>query len=111
MIFEAGGAAATVLSWSPPTTRTDGSAYGAPQHAGYELGVNSSGTYESRVSVPAAFDVTTWSLNDLNITDAGDYDVALRAVDTSGNVSAWSNSTTFTARFAPPSAPTNFTIG
>lgn len=111
MIFETGGRAATILSWSPPTTRTDGSVYDAPQHAGYELGVNSGGTFESRVSVPAAFGVTTWALDDLNITAAGDYEVALRAVDTAGNASAWSNPTVFTARLAPPSAPTNFTIG
>lgn len=110
MIFYKDGVQASSLSWDAPTTRTDGTAYGAESHAGYELGVNRNGEFTPWVSVPAAYDVTSWPLDELNISTPGTYEVALRTVDTGGLTSAWSNPLVFTAQLALPNPPTNLTI-
>lgn len=112
MLYTRNGIAATSVSWDAPTSRTDGTLYDASQHAGYELGMSDPaaavGEFQPWVSVPAAYDVTDWPLNELNITAPGTYELALRTVDRGGLVSPWSNAIVITAEYAPPNAPTGF---
>lgn len=110
MIFYRNGELATTLRWVAPTTRADETSYGASSHAGYELGVNRNGAFTAWVSVPAAYDTTAWPLNELNITEPGEYEIALRTVDTGGLTSAWSSPLVFTAQLAQPNPPTNLSL-
>jgi len=100
---------ATHLQWDAPTARTDGTPYGAADHAGYVLGIADAtvtGGFREHVSVPAAYDVTEWPLDQLNITDPGIYMISLATVDVNGLRSAWADPFSFTASYAPPSPPT-----
>ncbi len=114
MIFKKNNVVATKIQWTAPTVREDGSTYSAAQHAGYELGVsdpaNPTDGFAPFVSVPAAYNVTEWLLNNLNIGESDTYEVALRTVDTDGLTSAWSNSMVFTAENARPNAPDGFNV-
>lgn len=114
MIFKKNGVIATKIQWVAPTSRVDGSAYSAAQHAGYELGVsdpaNTTEGFAPFVSVPAAYNATEWPLDNLNIGEPDTYEVALRTVDTSGLTSAWSSPIVFTAEIASPNAPTGFDV-
>lgn len=114
MIYERNGEVVTRLRWDAPTTRTDGALYDAAQHAGYELGVsdpaNPDDGFRSWVSVPAAYDVTEWPLDQLNITEPGQYEVALRTVDAGGLTSDWSTPLVYAARLAAPNAPTGLSV-
>lgn len=114
MIFTRNGEVATHLNWSAPTTRTDGSAYGDADHAGYELGISDPGNpadgFSPWVSVPAAYAVTTWPLDELNMYEPGDYEIALRTVDKQGGTSEWSSPLTFAARLAAPNPPAGLSV-
>jgi hypothetical protein len=111
MIFTKDGVERTSISWVAPTQRVDGTAYGASDHAGYELGVaDVTGNIQPWVSVPAGYDVTEWPLNELNINDEGAHTIALRTVDAGGRVSSWSTALVFTARVAAPNAPAAFAL-
>jgi hypothetical protein len=111
MIFKKNGVEATKIQWVAPTEREDGSAYGATEHAGYELGTTDDlGVIHPWVSVPAAYDITEWPLDQLNISAEGEHTVALRTVDTGGRVSEWSAPVVFTVETAKPNAPTGFAV-
>jgi len=112
VIFIKNGVITTEISWEAPTERTDGAAYTAVDHAGYELGVaNAQGVFQPWVSVPAAYHITSWPLNHLNITTEGQHAVALRTVDTGGRVSVWSNPLLLTAMaVAAPNSPTDLSV-
>ena len=114
MIFTRNGQVVTRMNWAAPTARADGSNYGAAEHAGYELGVSNpddpADGFRPFVSVPAAYAVTSWALADLNMIEAGDYEVALRAVDTGGRTGAWSNPLLFNADLAAPAAPVGLSV-
>jgi hypothetical protein len=110
MIYYKNGVAVNSIQWAPPTTRTDGSAYGADDHAGYELGVGNDGIYEPWVSVPASYDITEWPVDQLNMNDEGDYQIVLRTVDTGGRVSEWSAPVNFTVTLADPNPPTGLDV-
>jgi len=111
MIFEKSGVLATDINWTAPTARTDGDAYGAADHAGYELGISDgAGGYSPWVSVPAAYDVTSWPLNQLNLSTEGDHEVVLRTIDNGGRQSAWSTGVVFTVSLASPNAPTGVDV-
>lgn len=114
MRFYNGNTPATRIRWTAPTTREDGSAYAASTHRGYVLGVSDPGNpndgIRAHVSVPAAYDVSEWPLDQLNITEPGDYEAALATVDSDGQQGAWSSPFAFEARLAPPSPPTGLTV-
>jgi hypothetical protein len=100
---------ATQISWTPPTEYTDGSAYGSSDHAGYELGVLRDGQIQPHISVPATYDVTSWPLNELNLVEYGDHEIALRTVTQNSIVSAWSTTIVVENRDErEPTAPVNF---
>ena len=110
MIYFKDGVQKTQIEWVAPTKRTDGSAYGDADHAGYELGVGSNGAYEPWVAVPAAYNITSWPVGQLNLNDEGDYEVVLRTVDKGRRVSAWSAPANFTVTLADPQAPAGLVV-
>jgi hypothetical protein len=111
MIYLKEGVPVTDLHWAAPTSRTDGSAYGTSDHKGYELGVEDiNGNISPWVGVPAAYEITSWPLSQLNMDEEGIHAVALRTVDSGDRVSEWSASVTFVAEVAPPKSPTGMAI-
>jgi len=114
MIFTKDGNTAVSFKWVAPTKRTDGTAYGTADHAGYELGVsdpaNSTDGFSPFVNVPAAYDITEWPLANLGIAEEGTYEVALRTVDKGGRTSKWSSPLVFDVGLANPNEPTGFGV-
>lgn len=104
------GDVATQISWTAPSEQADGTAYGDAEHAGYELGVIRDEGITPHVSVPAAYAVTDWPLDQLELDTEGQHEVALRTVDTDGRTSAWSASVLFTSELAGPNAPTGLLV-
>jgi len=85
MIYKRNNIEVTEISWIAPTEREDATPYTAAEHAGYELGVSvNGGGYTPWVDVPAAYDVTSWPLNELNLDDEGIYEIAMRTLDING---------------------------
>ena len=92
-------AATASLSWTAPTTHTDGTAL--TNLAGYKLCTGTtSGSYSQVLDVGK---VTSYSLTSLN--DATTYYFAVTAYDTAGNTSGYSNQATFTTATLPPPNP------
>lgn len=108
MMMFAGGAAAEILSWSPPTTREDGTPMDpATELAPYELICGDKVT-----SIPAAgtgeqeFEVTKYQI----LPAYGDTECFMVAIDTDGLRSTESNRVTITWLQSAPMAPTNLII-
>ena len=101
----------TVLRWTDPTARTDGSAFGASDFRAYELGVSSDGTPTNAVSLlalPTAFGVgqspIPSAVSDNRNTPQW---LHLRTVDTNNLTSVWT--TGLEVLFSsPPLAPAGF---
>lgn len=114
MIFSVNGQSRTRFGWNPPTTREDGTGYGAADHHGYEIGLsdpnNPDDGFRPHVGIPAGYDVTAWPLAELNIEQPGTYELALRTIDRDMRPSRWSAPFTFAADLAPPSPPTDMQL-
>ena len=96
---------ATTLSWTGPTTYTDGRPYGAADHGGYDVEVNGL----PAVSVPVAWNVAntySFPISDLPNIRQGTNAVRLRTVAANGQVSEWTAAVTF-PYLSVPMAPTN----
>jgi hypothetical protein len=105
------GEIATGISWTPPRTRKDGTPYLPGEHKGYTVGrADADGVIKPFVSIPATFDVNTWSLDELNITEPGNYTIALATVDSTDHESDFSNTVNFIAAWALPNAPTGLNV-
>lgn len=88
------------FSWTQPTQNTDGSALAPSDIAGYRLECAGQVT----VNFPGA--VSTGTRN----YGPGTYTCTLRTEHINGNVSAVSNSVTFTVLQPTPSPPTGFSV-
>jgi len=89
-------AASASLSWTPPSTHTDGTAM--TNLAGYKLYTGTtSGNYSQNVDVG---NVTSYSLSSLS--DSTTYYFAVVAYDAAGDVSGYSNQATYTTPTPPP---------
>jgi hypothetical protein len=76
-----------VLSWSIPTTRSNGSPLTMAELAGYEIYVLSESTGQSSVVTVSSGATTTYTVSGLA---AGTYYFSMAAKDTAGNLSALS---------------------
>jgi hypothetical protein len=76
-----------VLSWSIPTTRSNGSPLTMAELAGYEIYVLSESTGQSSVVTVSSGSTTTYTVSGLA---AGTYYFSMAAKDTAGNLSALS---------------------
>ncbi len=102
----------TMMSWTDPTTNTDGSPIAAGEITGYLLGLrnvaapgSAPGTYPITAAVPAGD--TTAPLSMFGTLKPGDYAAAAQA--NGPNDSAWSAEALFT--IAPiPAPPTGFSV-
>jgi hypothetical protein len=89
-------AAQAVLSWSAPTTNTDGTPI--KSLSGYKVFLGTaSGNYSQNVNVG---NVNSYTV--ANLTDGTTYYFAVTAYDASGNASGYSNQATYTTLSAPP---------
>lgn len=108
------GNVATALSWNAVTTRVDGTPFGKNDFGGYELGTSNPEVPDDPVtpwvSIPAAWDSTTFPLSELPLTDEGTWEVSLRVTDKSGQSSGWSAPVVFIVSLAQPSAPTGLSV-
>lgn len=102
------------ITWTNPTARIDGSAYGQADNAGYELAIAAGASpppVTGQVSIPVAwgtsFDIST--LAAYQALAGGAYEFFLRVVDKAGVVSEWSNAAPFSIA-RPPMAPTNLAV-
>lgn len=110
MFRDKNGKELSAIQWMGPTERTDGTAYGAEDHAGYELGVYDVvlTDYKGWVTIPDAYQVNEWPLSELNLNEKGSYSIALRTVDKGGRVSVWSDPLYIEVTDARPKQPTGF---
>ena len=91
-------AAQASLSWTAPTTNTDGTPI--TNLSGYQLYTGTvSGSYSQNINVG---NVTSYSLSNLN--DATTYYFAVTANDAAGDVSGYSNQATYTTPAVPPAS-------
>jgi len=91
-------AASVALSWTPPTTYTDGTSI--TSLGGYKVYTGTtSGSYSQNVDVG---NVTSYTVS--NLKDSTAYYFAVTAYDTTGNLSSYSSQATFTTPTPPPPA-------
>ena len=89
-------AAQAALSWTAPTTNTDGTAISGLK--GYKVYTGTaSGSYSQNVDVG---NVTSYTNS--NLTDGTTYYFAVTAYDSTGNASGYSNQATYTTAAVPP---------
>lgn len=84
----------TKLSWVPPSKYVDGSAFGATDFAGYELGYRplaSTTPFTGAVAIPVAFNITSVDLATLTLPQNTDLELAMRTLAKNGQASDWSN--------------------
>lgn len=93
------GAAEKTFSWTAPTAYTDGTALPAAQISGYRL------TCGATV-VPIAGAVTTFKRD----FAPGSYSCSLQTIATNGQISAASNTATFTVPQLVPNAATGLSV-
>lgn len=96
-----------VLTWTNPTTNTDGSAMPQSEFAGYQISFDG----DAAVSIPLAFG-TTFDMGSLAAYEAlksGAHTVSLAVVSNAGIVGAASNAASFSVA-GTPSAPTGLTV-
>lgn len=96
------------LSWTNPTTNTDGTAYNAStDNAGYTLQLDGVGT----VSIPLVFGTTfdMYTLDAFQALKAGLHTASLQVVSKQGVASDFSSAATFSVA-GKPSAPTNLVV-
>lgn len=107
-LFMAGSAAATTLSWEPPTTRADGQPLDpATELAEYRLYCADLAV----VPIPAATAIGSYEVDKTEIFPGyGAYDCALTAVDLEGLESVRSNIVAIPWDPVEPNAPTNLLI-
>jgi len=100
----------TTFTWVDPTLNTDGSAIGATEITGYQIGIGTvTDVYSILCPAVAASAVTETLAATGEVLVPGSYFVAVRAV-TASAVSAWSNQGTFVVAVPVPNAPTGFTV-
>ena len=95
------------MTWTNPTTNTDGTPYLQADNAGYELAIDS----QPAVSIPLAYG-TSFDLNALNAfadLKSGLHTIALRVVSKQGVASDFSAPLTFPV-VGTPMAPTNLAL-
>jgi hypothetical protein len=99
------------VSWTDPTTNTDGSAVTSGEIAGYIVGAGtSSGAYTSQANVtgPTATSVALSALSPV-LTYGSTYYLAVKS--TGSAPGTWSNEIQFTVAQPTVSAPTNPSVG
>lgn len=101
----------TVLRWTDPTARTDGSAFGASQFRAYELGASPDGSpaaASALLSLPTAFGVGQSPIPTAVSDNRNQIQwLHLRTIDTNNLMSDWTNGVE--VLFAsPPLAPAGF---
>lgn len=100
------------LRWTDPTTRTDGSGFGASDFRAYELGISPAGdptgTVTALLALPTAFGVGQSPIPNLVADNRNTPQwLHLRTIDNNNLMSAWSNGVE--VLFAsPPLAPAAF---
>ncbi len=100
---------AKMITWTNPSQREDGKAYGANDNKGYELAIYAAGGEPATngVSIPGSWE-TSFDISTLQVyedLEYGEYRVALRVVDKNDLYSPWSNAEPFTIDPAAPQAP------
>lgn len=99
----------SVLSWTDPTTESNGSPLPAGDVANYNIHIGTStGVYSKVVSLPST-NTTSCLVSQLSLAD-GNWYAVVTAVDVAGNESAYSNEINFTLDSIAPSAPTGLQI-
>lgn len=104
------------VTWTPPTTNTDGSALTTGEVTGYIVGLRSTtvpgnvaGTYPIQ-SPPTAADAVTEALSAITANLKSDsYAVAVQTQSTDGP-SAWSAEVLFTGALPVPNAPSDISV-
>ena len=101
----------TTLRWTDPTTRTDGSAFGAADFRAYELGASPDGSLTGAtplLSLPTAFGVGQSPIPTA-VSDARNTPqwLHLRTVDANNLTSVWSTGVEVLFS-SPPLAPAGF---
>lgn len=100
----------TKLTWTGPTTYTDGTPYGAADHAGYEISING----QPAVAVPVAYQVSNqyeFDIALLGVVSYGTYSVTMRTVAANGQRSVPTNPVTFRIDdLRTPNPPTNLAV-
>lgn len=99
--------APVVIEWDRPTERLDGTPISAEEISGYELGCSvEPGTYDdARLPVPGGEAQQHETSRADFLPGYGDYHCALRAIDTDGRASPWSNEIQLSWTPAAPGAP------
>jgi hypothetical protein len=95
------------LTWTNPTTNTDGTPYGAADNAGYEIALDSVGAVGIPLAYGTSFDLG--SLAAFTSLKSGLHSLALRVVSKQGVTSEFSAAVTFPV-IGTPMAPTNLAM-
>lgn len=97
-----------MISWTGPTTYTDGLPYGQSDHGGYEVEVNDTGLF----AVPVGWNVNNtyeFPVKDLPGLKQGTNSVRMRTVAANGQVSDWTGVVTF-PYLSIPNPPVNLAV-
>lgn len=106
-MFLYGGEEVTELRWNAPDTREDGSRYDPKEHDKYQLGVSTNtGDIKVHTDIPAGYIIESWPLDMLKLKELGTYNLTIRAVDTNGYNSEWSDCIKIEVVQDCPKAPT-----
>lgn len=95
------------VSWTNPTTYTDGSTYAQTDNAGYTLQLDSTPSISIPLAWGTSFDLTT--LSAYTSLKKGSHTVSVAAVSKDGIPSAFGTPATFQVAVAPNS-PTNVVV-
>lgn len=96
------------ITWTGPTTYTDGLPYGEADHGGYEIEING----VAGVAIPVSWNVQnvyTFPVISLPNLRQGTNALRMRTVAANGQVSDWTGAVTFPF-LSTPNAPTNVSV-
>lgn len=102
-----------VIRWTPPSTYTDGSPFGAVDFAGYEFAYRASGSqdaYVPTVAVPVSFAQTALDISVLGLPVNADLDIAMATVAANGLKSIYTNPVQVRFDVRVPSPPSDFSV-
>lgn len=104
----------TILRWTPPSSFTDGSSFGAADFAGYDFAYRPAGStapYTPVVSIPLSFGDTSVPIAALSLPQNVELEIAMRTVAANGQLSAFTfanDTVKFDTRV--PSPPSGFSV-
>lgn len=96
------------ITWTGPTTYTDGRPYGQVDHGGYELEVNG----QTAIAIPVQWNTAntyTYPVVDLPNLHQGTNALRMRTVAANGQVSDWTGQVTFPF-LSIPGIPTHLAV-